>query len=348
MKNKKIIFITLLCLCMLFSSCQKNNNHINVPNDENAINIGVLIYRYDDAFIETVRLEMINHSEKISVEKNVRLNIEMVDANNQQEIQFEQLQDFLAGEYDVLCVNIVNRESAANIIDLAKDKDIPLVFFNREPVTIDMMRWNKVYYVGCDAGQSGQLQAEMVVDFWRNNYTADKNSDGIMQCVILNGEPDHQDTILRTENNLKVFNESDIPVEILASYTANWQRDQAQLKIEASLEAFENSIEVIISNNDEMALGAINALKEFGYYKDDKTMPVFGIDATPVAIESLMNNELAGTVLNDGINQARGVIDIAVAVALGEDINQAFPQMDRGRYYWVPYKKINKKDIQAE
>lgn len=342
-KKVKIILIVLISIFMLIS-CSDRGSLNSDTNEQAVIDIGVLIYRYDDAFITTVRDEMQSYIGKISEDRNISINVSFLDANNQQEVQFDQLETFINQNVDVLCVNIVNRENAAEMIDAAKKADIPIVFFNREPITIDMMRWDKVYYVGCDAGESGRLQGEMVADYWNENPDTDKNNDDIMQCVFLNGEPNHQDTLQRTENNLQAFEKIGLEIEILASYTANWQREEAENQIDSCLNAFGEEVEVIISNNDEMALGAIEAIKSHAEFDSDKIIPVFGIDATPYAIESLNKNELKGTVLNDGVSQARGVVDIAIALVMDE-YSEALNQLEKGRYYWVPYKKISKEDI---
>ena len=342
-KKVNTILALLLCAAML-ASCSSGNNSNNNSDEENAIDIGVLIYRYDDAFITTVRDEMQNYAGALSEEQGLNINLIFLDANNQQEVQFDQLENFIQQGVDVLCINIVNREDAAEMIDEAKKADIPIVFFNREPITMDMMRWDRVYYVGCDAGESGRLQGEMVIDYWYNNPEVDKNQDGIMQCVFLNGEPNHQDTLLRTENNLRAFENNGLEIEILASYTANWQREEAKNQTYSCLDAFGDDLEVIISNNDEMALGAIEAIKKHINYGTDNMIPVFGIDATPVAIESLNKNELRGTVLNDGVSQAHGVLDIAIAL-ISDEHKDALDNLEKGRYYWVPYKKISSVDI---
>ena len=86
------------------------------------------------------------------------------------------------------------------IIDAAKEKDIPIIFFNREPVEEDMRRWDKLYYVGGKAKQSGELKGELAADLIKVNPQADRNNDGKIQYVILEGEMGHQDAIIRTES----------------------------------------------------------------------------------------------------------------------------------------------------
>ena len=81
----------------------------------------------------------------------MKINLNIVDGRGSQLTQTEQIDRLIALDYDVLCVNIVDRTSAAQLIDKAQEADIPMIFFNREPVAEDLYRWNRVYYVGAKA-----------------------------------------------------------------------------------------------------------------------------------------------------------------------------------------------------
>ena len=94
----------------------------------------------------------------------------------------------------------------SEIIDVAKEHDVPIIFFNREPVAEDMRQWDRLYYVGADAKQSGVLQGELAVEMIRQNSQIDHNKDGKIQYVVLEGEAGHQDAIIRTENAVDTLN----------------------------------------------------------------------------------------------------------------------------------------------
>ena len=106
---------------------------------------------------------------------------------------------------DIMCVNLVDRTAPGKIIKLARQNNIPIIFFNREPVKEDLMQWNKLYYVGCDAEQSGVMQGQIAADYIKANKNVDKNNDGKIQYVLLEGEAGHQDAISRTDCSVKTI-----------------------------------------------------------------------------------------------------------------------------------------------
>ena len=129
-------------------------------------------------------------------EEGIKINLNIVDGHGSQVTQNDQVDRLIALDYDILCVNIVDRTSAAVLIDKAQEADIPIVFFNREPVEEDLLRWEHVYYVGAVAEDSGVLQGEILLDYWnKQRERVDRNGDGVLQYVMLEGEPGHQDAL---------------------------------------------------------------------------------------------------------------------------------------------------------
>ena len=123
----------------------------------------------------------------------------------------------------------------------------------------DIRRWNQTYYVGASAQESGALEGQLVVDAWTSDQEHwDRSGDGVLQYVMLEGEPGHQDSLLRTEYTIQTITDGGIEVERLARDTANWNRAQAAARISHWLEEFGAQIEVVLCNNDDMALGAID------------------------------------------------------------------------------------------
>ena len=137
----------------------------------------------------------------------------------------------------------------------------------------------------------------------------DKNGDGILQYVMLEGEPGHQDALLRTEYSVKTLMTAGVTTEKLDNYNADWQRGLATVRMQQWLETFGDEIEVVFANNDDMALGAIDACLEAGMTQEE--MPfIVGVDATPPALEALAEGTLQGTVRNDAAGQAQGILDL--------------------------------------
>ncbi|AEJ20001.1 galactose ABC transporter substrate-binding protein [Gracilinema caldarium] len=297
--------------------------------------IGVAIYKFDDTFMSYVRNAIQDNAKG-------KATIEMVDSQNAQPTQNDQVDSFLSKKMNAIAINPVDRTAAATIINKAKARNIPVVFFNREPLPEDMKKWDKVYYVGAKAEQSGTMQGEIAVDYWKKNPKADKNGDGVIQYIMLKGEPGHQDAELRTQYSIKAVTDAGIKVEKLAEDTAYWDRPKAVEKMKAFYAKFGDKIEMIFCNNDDMALGVIEALRQEGYFTGDKYIPVLGVDATAPALQALEQGTLLGTVLNDAKNQGKATFDLAYALAMGKNPATSGWKIDDGKYVWVPYQKVTK------
>lgn len=312
----------------------------NAGGEGSLPNIGVAIYKFDDTFMTGVR-------NAISEQAEGKATVDIVDSQNSQPTQNDKVDLFITKKVNALAINAVDRTAAGVIIDKAMAANTPVVFFNREPLPDDMQKWDKVYYVGAKAEESGTMSGQLVVDYWKANPGADKNGDGVLQYVMLKGEPGHQDAELRTEFSVKAIEDAGIKVEKVAEDTAMWDRVKGQEKMAAFLAAHGDKIEVVLANNDDMALGAIEALKASGYFNGDKYMPVVGVDATAPALQALEEGTLLGTVLNDAVNQGKATLNIAVALAKGETPNKETTGYDivEDKYVWVPYKKITKENM---
>ena len=296
--------------------------------------IGVTIYKFDDTFMSYTRNAiLLNAADKAA--------LELVDSQNDQSRQNDQVDAFLSRKVDSLAINPVDRTAASLILEKAKARNTPVVFFNREPLPEDMASWDKVYYVGAKAEQSGIMQGEIAYDYWiANKASIDKNNDGILQYIMLKGEPNHQDTEQRTYYAIQYLKEKGVPVQCLAEDTAMWDKPRAKEKMLAFLEQYGGRIEMIFCNNDDMALGVIEALKSNGYFQNGNYIPILGVDGTAPALEALEEGTLLGTVLNDSDNQGKATFDIAYALATGADPLNAGWEITDGQYIWVPYRKV--------
>ncbi|PKL05805.1 MAG: galactose/glucose ABC transporter substrate-binding protein MglB, partial [Spirochaetae bacterium HGW-Spirochaetae-9] len=291
--------------------------------------------KFDDTFMSYVR-------NAITENATDKAEVEVVDSQNAQPTQNDQVDAFLSKKMKAIAINPVDRTAAAAIIEKAKAKKTPVVFFNREPLADDMKSWDKVYYVGAKAEQSGTMQGQIVVDYWKANPAADKNKDGKIQYIMLKGEPGHQDAELRTQFSIQAITDAGIGVDKLAEDTAMWDRPKAFEKMKAFYAANGDKIEVVLCNNDDMALGAIEALKSEGYFAGTKQIVVVGVDATAPALQAVEEGTLLGTVLNDAKNQGKATFDLAYALAKGEDVAKAGWEITDGKYVWVPYQMVTK------
>jgi len=320
----------ILGIILGLSSCGGNTT-------KKELQLGVALYKFDDTFISGIRSAM----ESRNLLTIPEADINFTDGQGQQPTQNDNLDLFIAEGYQGLGVNMVDRTAASVIINKAILAKIPIVFFNREPIKKDMDSWNRLYYVGAKAEESGRIQGEIAIEYFKNNTLADKNGDGIIQYVMLEGEPGHQDAILRTKYSIQTLIDNGMKVEKLAHDTGMWQRINGQEKMAAWLAAFGNKIEIVFANNDDMALGAIEALKASGYFtkgKNHRFIPVIGVDATTPALDSIKNGYLYATVLNDSKVQGEAVIDLLKELTKKDgDITTLKYNITDGKYIWVPY-----------
>jgi len=301
--------------------------------------IGSAIYKFDDTFMTGVRTAMEGEA------KEKGSTIELVDSQNKQPTQNEQVDTFITKGVNALAINPVDRTAAGPIIEKAKAKKLPIVFLNREPEKADMDSYDKVWYVGAHAEQSGTLSGQLIADYFKAHPEADKNHDGVVQYVMLQGEPGHQDATLRTEYSIKAIEAAGLKTQKLAADTAMWDKAKATDLMKAFMTGQGvDKIEAVLCNNDDMALGAVEALKAEGYNKGDasKYIPVVGVDATAPALQAMKEGSLLGTVLNDAQNQGKATVNIALAAAQGKEINKeniGFDVTD-GKYVWIDYVKV--------
>lgn len=337
---KKLIssLIVMSMLTAVLAGCSSGSGSGDGSSAANK-NVGVAIYKFDDTFMTGVRNAMTEQAAILGV------GVDIADSQNKQPTQNDQVDSFITKGVNALAVNPVDRTAAGPIIEKAKAADLGVVFLNREPEVTDMMSYNKAYYVGARAEESGTMSGEIVVDYFKANPTADKNGDGIVQYVMLQGEPGHQDATLRSEYSVKAMEDGGLKVESLATDTAMWDKAQATDKMAGFITKFGvDKIEVILANNDDMALGAIEALKAQGYNTGDaaKYIPVVGVDATAPALDAMEKGELLGTVLNDAKNQGIATMTLASLLANKSEITNdtlGYPIVD-GQYVWIPYVKV--------
>ena len=327
---RKIFLLTLIFI-LAFS--------LSAHSEE--IKIGSCIYRFNDAFMLRFRNAMSEEAEKSGAE------ISMADGQDDQVTQNSQIEEFISNGVNVLIVNPVDRMAAQPIIDQAKTANIPIVFINREPTAEMLNSYDKAYYVGAKAEESGTESGELIAEYFKTHPEADKNHDGKLQFILLKGQNGHQDMILRSKYSVEAIKNAGIePVEI-ASAIANWDKLQAMNIMNGFVMSLgAENIEAVLANNDEMALGAIEALKNSDYNKGDKDMyiPVVGVDANASALDAMDKGEMLGTVLNDSDNQGKAAVKLAIALAKGEDINSIGYQMTDGKYIWIPYQKVTRGD----
>ena len=411
-KGMAVCLSISICLLPILSSCQRKE----ASKEKKKLQIGVTIYDNYDTFLSGYMTAFEKEISKKRAE-GVEIGLFRYNAAGSQALQNEQVEEMLEKDCDVLCVNLVDRTAPSEIIDMAKKKNVPIIFFNRELVDEDLAQWNQLYYIGADAKQSGVLQGEMaaedilseepekptpevplaspedeeeaseksqdkagnaekIQDYVlqksredleilerkaspeESRTTAeegaekkqlilsprvDKNGDGVIQYLMFEGEAGHQDAIVRTEYSVNTLMQQGIPMEKLSYAIANWSRAEAQSKMMQFYPEFQDQIELILSNNDDMALGVLDAYDKIGLPKDKRPF-VYGIDGTTVGLEAVKKGNLMGTVYNDEQGQAKALFQLAYRLASGK--KDPANEGENTKIIRLPYQKVRREDCQ--
>ena len=312
------------------------------------VEVPVLIYDMNDAYMndfESRLYKLLNHS----------FTLKTYNATNSQIIQNEQYDQLMSSKHSLLLVNPVDRLSVRPLIERANANETTIIFFNREPLLVDFELANNAYYVGADAKESAQIQALLVMELFGNNPNQlndfDKNNDGIIQVVILKGEQGHQDAEARSYWVVQTLLEANYQVEVLETKVANFDKQTAYEQTLSLFETFDDAIEIIIANNDAMALGAIDALVDLEIINDvnmdgiiDQTeepwLPVVGVDGLEEAILSIKNGYLYGSVNNDSNRMAQIILELTEAILNQYDLNNLSFKIPDNHIIYVNYQPL--------
>ncbi|GFI61286.1 D-galactose-binding periplasmic protein [Clostridiales bacterium] len=277
--------------------------------------VGVLIYKYDDTYISTVR-------NALETALEGKAEVVMQDGKGDQATQNDQLDVMIEKGVDVLCVNMVDAKAASGVVEKAKTAGIPTVFFNREPDTDVIKSYEKAIFIGTNAADAGKMQGDLVKKIFDENPAFDLNGDGKVQYVMFQGEPDNPEAIARTQYSVSQAEENGVQMEQIGqTQVCNWDTEMAQKAMEAMLAANEGKIELVLANNDGMAIGCIAALSNIGYNTGDseKFIPVIGVDATDAAKDAISKGTMSATVLQDGQAMGDAIAAVAMNLANGAD-----------------------------
>ncbi len=286
--------------------------------------VGVSMALFDDNFLTVLRNGMQDYAETLD---GVTLQVE--DAQNDVAKQQSQIQNFIAAGVNAIIVNPVDTDATAAMSKLAADAGIPLVYVNREPSNIDSLP-EKQAFVASNEMESGTLETQEVC----------KLLGGKGKAVVMMGELSNQAARMRTKDVHDVLaTDACKGIEIVEEQTANWSRTQGADLVTNWLSAG-LEFDAVIANNDEMAIGAIQALKASGRSMD--SVVIGGVDATQDALASMAEGDLDVTVFQNAAGQGKGSLDAALKLARGETVDKKV---------YIPFELVtpaNLKDYQAK
>ncbi len=314
MKKIKILCLIIFIL-IVFTACNKEEE----KSEE--IVMAVLMRNSEDNFLSTYVSSL-----KIFAEDcNVKLEILNADSNPNR--QLRQVKGLLSKGVRLFIILPVNTEITERIAKFINEKDGFVVFSNVQP-TVKALRYSKKFFlVSSLESMAGKIQAEIIDDYFKANPTRLKQNKSINVLLLL-GQAGHPAQLIRTKAVIESLNDKGYNVNVLDKFNANWFFINAKNKMNEWIPLYGNDVDVIIANNDSMALGAVDALIENKYIDDPKDLskdtdgdgsvlrvPVIGVDALSIALLSMRDKKLYGTVLQDANGQAKTAFEILYNIA---------------------------------
>lgn len=275
-----------------------------------------------DQFLSTLETAVLKSAEEAGVTCN------SFDANNDIQQQLNHVQTCAADGYKAMLVNMVDSTNAAEIIEAAGDMKV--VFVNRGPSDMSVLNDN-VVYVGSNENDSGRFQGEFLAQYFK-----DKGMDSA-GIVMIQGTLGVDHTNKRTASSLKALEDAGIQIDIVYQDTADYDRAKAMDKFTQFL-GTGKPFDAVICNNDDMALGCIEAYKASGM--TEIPVPIVGIDATKNGCEAMQEGELAFTVFQNPTGQGNGAIKCALALVNGEPVDGM-----EDHILWIPFEPVVPADV---
>ncbi len=243
----------------------------------------------------------------------------IVSAEGSSDTQLNQVENFISQHVDAIIVNPVDTETTDQVTQAAADAKIPLVYVNRCPDNLP----DNVPCVGSDGHQAGTLEMTELA----------KQAGGQGGVAIIEGDPlNNGQAVTERTAGCKDVVAQNSGMKVVLDGSGKWTRDDALALVENWLQTG-TEFKVICANNDEMALGAIQALKAAGKLGD---VLVGGVDATQDALTAVGSGEEAATVFQDAAGQGGGAVDAAVKLINGENV---------GGQIMIPFKLVTKDNV---
>lgn len=270
--------------------------------------IGVSMALFDDNFLTVLRNGIDAKGKELGVE------VQIEDAGNDVAKQLEQIKNFAASGVNAIIVNPVDTSATQAMTDAAAAAKIPLVYVNRQPINVDTLPDGQAF-VASNEAESGTLETIAMCDQWKAEGKSEVN------VYVMQGELSNQAAVQRTADIYDVIKAGKcaVKVNVIDQQTANWSRDQAQNLMNNWISAGK-AYDGVIANNDEMAIGAIQAMKAAGV--DMKSVVVGGVDATQDALAAMAAGDLDVTVFQNAAAQGSGSLDAAIKLAKGEKVDK--------------------------
>lgn len=330
------------------ATAEPEKSEETAPEGNQAV-AGVVWYNFADTFISNARQNLINVS---AADGDIK--IEDADSQNDIATQTNNMKNMFSKDVDYLVLNNINTGAIAEICDEIKEQGCYGIFANTDtPKDEDFAKNDKLYSVSSVATQSGTIMGEAIADYWKNHPEADRNGNGKLDYIMLLGIQGHYDTTVRSQYSIEAIEKAGIETnQIGGELVCDYARAKAQETVAALLANFSDDVDAVIACNDDMALGAIEALKAGGFFGDDgKYVMVAGVDATTVGCDAIREGTMLVTALNDPIKLSKCIYKVMKLTNAGQEVTTDTMGIEgvsvEGHRVWIDYVKIDKNNVDS-
>ena len=270
-------------------------------------------------------MRMDNAAQKWAEENGVKY--KSYDGNNDAAAQLSQVETMIADGVDAIILNPQDADACSACVDAADEAGIPIIGVNT------MVNNDKLTaYVGSQDVSAGEDIMKYMIDYMKKDA---------FNIVVIEGPMGQSAQLQRMEGIENVL--KDYPdIQILAKNTANWSRSEAMTLMETWITTYGDDIDAVVSENDEMALGAVEAYRKSEYVPSEWPV-IFGIDGLDSALEAVKSGEMQGTVYNDKEEQALEMARLSLEIFRGENVYRS--QLKEGRYYVSQYQRVDSSNV---
>ncbi|MFL0248994.1 substrate-binding domain-containing protein [Clostridium neuense] len=320
MRKKISILLIIITVFTIFSGCSSNST----TSSSNKVKVLLSISDGSDDY----RKLMIDNAKSYAESQNIKLTV--MDAADSVEAQVSHMKEAASDRYNVIICAPVDPNTSLELERASKG--IPIVFINTMPDDSVLER-NKYIYVASNEKVAGKYQAEYI-----SNYFKDKND---IKIVLFEGEkgPTARE---RTEAIKDTLRERGIKAEYVFEDHADWSREKAKEMFNIFLSTGKK-FDCVLANNDSMALGVIESLKENKI--NNQAIPVLGIDALSDALNAIKDGSMKLTVYQSAKGQSISAVKAAVKLGSGDTLSGLQNLTSDGKYIWVPFEKVDKNNV---
>lgn len=310
---------------------------------------GVCWYNFADTFISNARGAL-----EGAAGESGWLTLSSADSAFDIPTQMNNFNLYITQGVDYVLINNIDPTATGDFIKKAQDAGKTIIFLNcNTPTDENFASYDNVWFISSLADQSGDIMGDFVVKYWKDHPEADRNGNGMLDYVMFIGMESHYDSIARRDHSIATVEAAGIKTNAVYEGVCNYSRADAMNTMQSILTSSADDIEAVFAANDDMALGAIEAMKAAGWFTGDSpTVPVVGVDATAVGVEALKEGTLLGTSLNNPITLGNLAYRLMYCLQSGLNITPENLAYDKATYkveghrIWIDYIPIDASNTQ--